>query len=280
MDTTVNQQKELTFDMATAEIHAHERAIATALSNQANAGDTSAWAIADLYKKGSGFAGEIEPNAREAARAEFLGRYAAWRAQYALLVGPIATELGHPTPGETFAVAAAQPIANGASDLFAAPAPAVEAPAPPSAAETMAKNLAAATTDEARVAAASPTNTRGNGKRRTLSQKDTVKLTQAMTLPAAANTTVQDRAAWFVSNVRNDMTIDDVLSKAVELELIDPQVTGGTTNYELSESDKRVLKSRLLGTLLDPNVTDPKLRVAAYKYCVTELREIIKELMG
>lgn len=265
--------RRLTFDELTHEISHNDRQIAYALNQQASDASSpqaaeAAQSIIELYRRG--VEPGIEPNEAEAVRAECLGRYDAWRYQFAELTGPIAAALGHPMP---------LPSSNGDPDAVAPVDSIFAKPKPPSAGKPVAvKHPAGVETADAGVAITEqkPAQAASRKVRRAWSQSDVVKLTQAfMQLPQSQDPKIA--AAAFMVNIRPDFEIDEVIGKAVELELMEAPALA--PKPELSDSDKKLLEKRVRENLSADSLSVER-RLLELKYAAGVLRELIKTLAG
>jgi hypothetical protein len=270
----------LSFDDASREVQAVQKAIALAISNQAKAGDQGAWVLVDLYRKGIRQNGE-SPELSASAREQFLPLYADWRNRFAELVGPIAHGLGHPLPSSEAVLEAPETAVSSPVDAFAgvtaAPEPAPAAPAAPAA--PVATAPAAAPIDPAPAPAATAAGNGRSGKRKSWSQGDVVKLTQAMiTVGLGPEWTPSARAQAFRDSHRQDLSVDEVLAKAAELELIEARTGRGGT-YEPTQEDKNIIREKLI-TELVPQHLDQSTKLALWKAALVELKDIIKTYTG
>jgi hypothetical protein len=254
----------LTFDQATQEMHANDRAIGHAIRDQFNNGDGSAGELINAYGAGVGDGATQPPNV--AAQADFLRRYEIWRMRNAEFVAPIATTLGY-----------APPAATGTSDagpagLFAGSGVPEPAPAPAPAAASPAAQAPVAPPSEAQAA--------GKKSRKAWSQADVVALTRAVFStqgPADAGLPTLDQALGaFVASVRSDLTVAQVTEKGVELGLI--AAPEAPAPVGISESDKRVIDQRV-GAIAPDNLEVAD-RLAILRYAATSTRDLIKSLAG
>jgi len=242
----------LSLEQATAEINASEWTLAKLIREQSDSGDAVAKRIINAYE------GAIQQKA-PAAEAEFIELYGAWRDAHVTAVMPIAARLGHEPPG------------NGQPQSPFAVQP---APAPSQAAGAVEE--AETTTPPEPSPAAKTQPEPGNGAktrtRRAWAQSDIAKMVRTLVLAAEA-----DRPA-VIGKLAQEIgrPVDEVAAKAVELELI--PAPPSVAPYAISDSDKTVLRKRLLGLVADNLGVDVKL--AQFKFIATEAREIVKELSG
>lgn len=283
-------QSRLTFEQLTAEIQFNDREIVKAINAQA--ADVSspqaaqaAQAIVDLYRKAETASKARLENEANAAIDELLGRYDAWRYQFAELTGPIAASLGHPLPdafGERFPDDPSH--ADGgmfASAVAAAPVPTASIGKPPLAVtkHPVGTELIVEQPDVAQPppAGEKPAQAASKRSRRAWSQSDIVALTllfaKAEGKPDGANAA----ASTFIAKVRDDLEPGEVLGKAVELGLMEAPAVAAKP--ELSESDKALLTKRVRENISSANIEADR-RVIELKFAMGALREFIKELAG
>jgi hypothetical protein len=243
----------ITIDQATKEINANEFTLAKMIAEAERGGDPAAKRIINAYD------GAINQKS-QAAEAEFLELYDAWRDSNVAAVMPIAAALGHEPPGGS----------NGAASPFAVqPAPAPSQSSPVEAAPVV--QAAPEPTGEAKTAPAAQEAAKTR-TRRGWSQSDIVKLTRALMLAAEAEkpSIVEKLAGEF------GRPAAEVSAKAVELELL--PAPPSIAPYTLSDTDKNVLRKRLLEVVKGDLSVDVKL--AQFKFVATEAREIVKEISG
>jgi hypothetical protein len=233
---------------ATAEINAEEWALAKLIREQSDGGDARAKRIINAYE------GAIQQKA-PAAEAEFLELYGGWRDEHVAAVMPIAAQLGHEPPG------------NGQPQSPFAVQP---APAPSQAAEAVGEVETASEPSPKAKTQPEPGNGAKTRTRRAWAQSDIAKMVRTLVLAAEA-----DRPA-VIGKLAQEIgrPVDEVTAKAVELELI--PAPPSVAPYAMSDSDKTVLRKRLLEIVAPSLSVDVKL--AQFKFIATEAREIIKEL--
>ena len=245
----------LTLDEITKEINANNFAIARTIREQMDTRDERATRIVNAYE------GAVKGSPE--AEAVVVELYNAWRADHAPVVAPIAEHLGHPLPGGV--------AGNGlpvAQEAPAGPAafwqPPVEAPS--AAVEPSEPPEPTPTPQSPPQAAPEPQN--GSKRARTgWAQTAIVTLTRALL-------TAQDKdAALAAVAAELGRPLADVRAKAAELQLID--APRGKA-YELTDTDKNVLRKKLLDIVPENAALD--IKVTMFKYVAAQVREIVKEL--
>lgn len=245
----------LTFEQATQEINHAGLAIATALRQQSDAGDTFAQNIIMSYSNSiTEPAGSAE---QSQSQASFVSWYNQWRKNYAPLVGPIASELGLEAPGGV-------PAAT-AGSIFAKPDGAAPAATVPAATEAAPQTTPVP-------AVSGPAGAAGRN-RRAWSQTDISRLTRAiLTVPADQ---VQTAIAAFAAQSGGRFDAGTVAAKAVELELV--AAPPAPVVYEIDDATKRALTSAILTLVV---ADDPTIKLTQLKFAAGALRDHIKELAG